>query len=656
MEGRWQKVIAVSCILCVVGCSSRKAGQDDPELISVTTSEATIAWQSAKAYAGTVWYSAAGDEAAMQRIDEDAAVEMHELQISGLQPGTRYMYRLSEEGQAYEFQTQPLQQTPFSLLMVSGEVGESLRRWMLTEFPELILDIGPVTVPSADDGFSDVRSYLPVYDLVGLHSPYRRALLGGDPKGPVNWQLGWGSLRLVILNSLDMSELARVSGAQNLGLVLASESIVRDEDTFRAELEQYNARNVSQPVAFVITHGGEESVLSTNGITYCELDAGGYRIDVSSESVSAVNLMTGDRIALREPPLQEKRTCVDCRRLAERGAYEESVKAYKEFIRTHAGHYQIDDAYFAVASILDETLFRHADAVSWYERMINDCPDSALVSMAVHRVSYLRKHSCDGFKPLKLFEQMKRDYSQARGQDAERAENVLMHGAEYLETYPSNVLTPVVCSWLANQWRDVDVERSVSFYRTLVDSFPEHRLASDARIDIGDTYYDARDYGMALAAYRAALSVLPDETDTIMPHIRRAKRNIRRKHIAYVVWTVVALIMLLSVVVPPVTVQFGIVVRSVLIGVLLFAVFFLIGLLYREQFNSLKELVILCCGLAGASSLNVLFSGLLVGKFRAKCGICECMMRIAVSLCFLLAGFYLSIYHVSEHMLTVVRL
>ena len=184
------------------------------------------------------------------------------------------------------------------------------------------------------------------------------------------------------------SLLSEFNKAGLQGLLLAGGMAGLDTETSLAPpsplhdaLVRHNRRHTSRPVVFVLVKSMEIRHKTMDDITYLGLPMGtaqmpNVRIDVGRYQADAVLLDTHKKIVLKSPPLEGRISCDDCRKLADQGAYDAAIKAYKTFIQNHdAGHFQIDDAYFATARLYDEKLFDYPSAIQWYQALIQKEPN-----------------------------------------------------------------------------------------------------------------------------------------------------------------------------------------------------------------------------------------------------------------------------------------
>jgi tetratricopeptide (TPR) repeat protein len=379
------------------------------------------------------------------------------------------------------------------------------------------------------------------------------------------------------------------------------------------------------------------------------------------ENARAVFLDDEKEILLRKAPLKGKRTCLECRRLADKGAYEESIKAYKEFVENNRGHYQIDDAYFAIGEIYDEKLFHFPEAVKWYRRLATEYPTGTLAALAKQRIDYLSRYSDYDYKPLQTFERIRKiDYARKKDQPAEQAA-LLKQVETLLHDYPDSSLAPVIVHWLANRCRQTSPQRALQLYRTLEEKYPDSTESGNVPIEIGETYYGAGQYKEALKAYQTALNRLPHRKKIIEPQIRRTKRNIRRDVLSIVSWAAVLILIVLVFVLKPMGLYFK--------GGFYFLAFVIMGLLLlfggwliREQFPSTRQSVLFAllfaCDAVLSAFLSTNFSGKLFGPQPHGAGrkTLKIVTGSLMGILFFIAGFYLIIYYVSVHFLVIFKL
>jgi tetratricopeptide (TPR) repeat protein len=661
-------------------CSSPSAEEAEPKILDVGASGVTISWLSREPYKGRVFFKPlAAETAPSSAVEKFDKTRQHEITITGLNPDTLYTYWIGENGKHYRFQTQPLVNTPLSFIMVYGDFSQQVTHLLNLEVPGFFICLNRTM--DAPDPFSEVRAYVPVFGLSGADLVFQKDAAvrqpGTPPRG-INWKLDWGGLRLIFIHNLDRwSELLDTPAPHTFGIVIDaglltafSPSEETDPDSLRATklhtgLAAHNQKFPTRPASFAWILGSKDGAVEVDGIQYLgipvdkEGPAGrgkAVRVDIDVESARAVFLDEQREFLLRRPPVKGKRTCHECRRLADKGAYEESIHAYKEFIENNLGHYQIDDAYFAIAEIYDEKLFIFPEAVAWYQRLIEEHPSGTLTALAGQRIKYLSQYSDYDFKPLQGFERIRKiDFSRKKDQKEEQLE-LLQQVEDMIKEYPGCNLSPVMRHWLANRYRQFSIDKALASYQILKEKYPNSDEAKEISLEIGETYYNAGLYKEALENYQKALEELPGKEKTIVARINRSKRNIRREVLAVLAWIIAVIFCGLTFLLPPVGLDLRRMGRAVLVFVVLGIILLFAAWLIHEQFSSVKQMwlfVGLFAGCAGLSSfLSVNFAQKAAGSSKALKIIIGCLAGIL----FFLAGFYLIIYYVTVHYLTVFKL
>lgn len=361
--------------------------------------------------------------------------------------------------------------------------------------------------------------------------------------------------------------------------------------------------------------------------------------------------------------LKPRLTCEDCRALADRGAFEESIKAYLAFIEVNQDHYQIDDAYHEVARIYDTKLFDFASAMPWYHKLMDDYPHSPLCQSARQRVDYLGKHSENGFAALAAFERIRLvEYARHR-EDPAALEALFEKLKAVLNDFPEAACAPEIRHWLASQYRSLDVDRAVAAYKDLYARHPGHPQAREGLIESGDALYRHGRYPDAIAAYRYALARLPGAGKLIQPQIKRSERNLLRIHLMRYAWGLVAVLVFGAIFLPKPGVPMRHWRPAMGAAILLFMVIGGYGCIVQKQFPSPQVLFALAAGFSALPAAGFILSGALAGKLlkaTVKTGRPaprhQLLAGLLLGVLFLLPGFYLIIYHVYPHYLVVFKL
>ncbi|MHC4477041.1 MAG: tetratricopeptide repeat protein [Planctomycetota bacterium] len=653
----------------------------EPEVLNVGSSQVTVAWLSKESYKGRVFYQPAGSGAAPSSVGESfGASDRHEVVIAGLRPSTRYTYWIAGSETRFQFQTQPLPNKPFSFMVVWGDISDRIVRLMMAETPEFLICL--TAAPEGEpDCFSDVRPYVPVYGPRGVDSVFLRSTADkqtADPGGA--WGLDWGGLRLVFANeTAAMKELLKAPAAHTVGIITSADAVepfksAKGIDKERlvqtsthSALIRHNEQNPARAAAFVGVVGERDETVEVGGVHYFGIpverhDTGAIRIDVDVESATAFFIDEDREVVLKEPPLKQERTCEQCRRLADKGAYAESVRAYEEFIETHQGHYQIDDAYFAIAEILDEKLFRFPQALLWYRRLVDEYPDGTLNPLARQRIKYLSAYSDHDYKPLARFERIRKIELARKKRNLEDYNRLLEQVETLIGEYPDSALAPVMQYWLGNQWRQSQPDRAVKAYVALREKYPDHPEAREVLIDIGQTYYELGRYDKAMEVYADALSELPSLADTIKAQIARCKRNIRRVRITLICWLVLAVTSALGILLRPIGIDTDKILLCLAAFVLLGTLLSFGAWLIYEQFSYIGQMLLLVFLLSAAAAISSLISLSLAekvfarhtGRTAAGRSVSAVIAGSIMGVVLLAASIYLVIYYTNVHYLIVV--
>jgi len=659
-------IIAAIAVFAVLRFRKSAVGNVSPEVLNVSMSQVTIAWLSETVYKGRVFYKLAGSNVKpLEAVDTLGPSSRHEVIITGLKPSARYTYWIGKSKSRFQFQTQPASAGPFSFLMAAGSLGERIVSLVSSEVPEFIISLSEANQQT--DHFSQVRPYIPIYSPEGVDSPFLRAT--GEAGSAGLWKLDWGGLRLIFADGSEkITTMLEAPAAHTLGVISSTIKIDKEaikQTGLHSILIAHNKRVPDRPAAFVAVVGGSEEAVEIDGIQYFGIAASGkkarradgiaVRVDVDVESVRAVFLDDGREVVLKSPPLKEKRTCAECRRLADKGAYEDSIKAYKDFIANHQGHFQIGDAYFAIASIYDEKLFKFTEALQWYNRLLDKYPTGTLAPLAKQRVKYLSTYCDYNYEPLVQFDRIRKIEFARKKHIAEERNKLLVQVESIINKYPDSKLAPAIQYWLANQYRQSDPDKAVEAYLRLKDVYPNSPPAQEVLIEIGETYYDAGRFHQAIEVYTKALTELPAHQETVKAQIARSVRNIRRDKIALICWGVLALIGGLAILVKPIGIDTSRISWAIIAFVVLEVILLFGAWLIREQFTSTGEMVLMTTFFSAAAGVGSLVSITFTGKLFVKTDcVLPAVMGSITGIFFLAAAIYLTIYHVSVHYLIVV--
>ncbi len=660
MKKKYALLLCLTLVLFFPACTSTSARETVPEILNVRPDQVTIAWTSLSPYKGVVHYTVAGNDAIRFTAEEPFGETLrHEVVLRGLEPGVSYTYQIGKEGKRYQFRTQPPSSGPFSFVVLSGNSGEAL-----PSLSSEVFDFIVCTESGGSEGTDTLRalrSKTPVFDRLGPDSPYLKGERTPLSKNNASWSLDWGGLRVVFLDAgQDLPPLLQSAAPYAFGIFTSATVFPGfQQNPQHQALVEYNTKNPHRPVVFVLVTGMSLSAMEKDGIHYLGIPTSGesvvLRVDVDVESIRAVSLSHKQDYVLRQPPLGKQRTCGECRRLADRGAYEESIAAYRDFIANNQGHFQVDDAIFSIAEIYDEKLFRFKEAMQWYRRLTTDYPGGTLTPLAEQRLDYLRKYDDFEFLPLQRFERIRKvDYSRKAQRESEQL-RLLGEVEGIVEEYPACRLAPVIRLWLANRYRQFSVEKAVAAFRLLRKSFPDAPEAKDVSFEIGAAYYQAERYSDAINALTRALKESPDKKKVIEGQIARSYRNTRRDIFAVACWALLAILMVLALAAKPFGLNMAGAGKILLMFVILTAGLVFAGYLIHEQFDSTGKMVLFAILFALDAALAALVSSSTASKlFDGK--LWRAVAGSVLGLLFFAAGFYLIVYYLNVHYLVLVKL
>lgn len=658
-------LMVITVLFLLAGCSTMPSDENPPVITNVTKNEVTINWESKDKYKGKVFYKNAGkQERPAMSADILGSSNKHEVMIKGLSPSTHYVYWLGgAENKKYSFQTEADNSASFTFLIADSDSSDDLSSLILSEDCSFILSLKG----KSDNTFSSCRSLLPVFyldknDNAAGESAVREAI----------WSFDWGGLRMILVNSQgSVNSYLYAPGSHTIGIILNKDVMSNDKSEicrteFHRTLVMHNQESPNSPVAFVGVMYFSQDTLRLDDILYFNLSDGSaghsekhqgiVMLDIDVESATAYIPALDRELLLKAPPLQGKRTCKGCQRLAEKGAYKESIEAYKAFIDHHQGHFQIDDAYFAIAEILDEKLFQYKDAIDWYNLLIEKYPESSLIPIAKLRISYISEYSDYNYEPLAGFERLKTvDFLKARDKKDEQ-QQLLEKANNLLNKYPSCKITPVVMLWIASQYQQFDSGKAIRYYQGLKAKFPAFSIENEVAMKIGETYYNSGNFSDAKKAFIQARMELPQSIQAIDAQLNRIKRNNGREILKYVAWLIIALVSLVSVIKKPAGLRRVRIKRTILISVIYTLLLCILSWLIREEFRSYNEmLLILACSVL-LMPFSAIVSTTLASKLFPRHNVLAKLIGSIAGILIFIFGYYLIIYYVNVHYLITFKL
>jgi tetratricopeptide (TPR) repeat protein len=490
-------------------------------LIEASQDQLTIAWEG---QASELEYWPLGKTDAVSLVSDEADTRAHEVRMGGLEPGSLYSYRIRGAKEVYNAQTKPLASSAVSFVLFDGVSQNELLRQLVSDSPGFMMSLSALSRTS----FDELRPFVAVYDPGGNTAAYLRRQPGRG--GESGYRIDWGCLVLAVSDdpAYLQKQIDSLTSGYTLGLLTTEESA--DSLDFGPLQKHLSASSIAP--GFVLLRDTDKTK-ERGGVRFVGVKAPNtrYNVLVDPEFASLTELPAGIQTDLRPAPLSTKRTCAECRKLADKGAYRASVAAYLAFIESNAESHLVDDAYFEVANIYDEKLFEFVEATAWYDALVNTYPKSGLTPFAKERLKYFRGFEAAELPALEEFEKIRRVSFLAASESAqdELIEQVLRRSDEAR----NSTLSPVMLYWAANQLRQKDATRAVALFRKLAAQYPDDEQAGEAVYAAAETLYESREYALARESYRFALAVTPVRKNTILAQIQRCDRNLRRR---FLVW------------------------------------------------------------------------------------------------------------------------
>lgn len=223
------------------GISTTASLSRRPYLQSTDQTSTYIRWRTLGARDGDVEF---GETPALGRTASGASsTEDHEVQLTGLQPGTRYYYRLVSQGKPitprYSFKTAPDASTGTFQFLVVGDSGMNnqaqldIARQMATENADFFIHTGDVVYPAGGLGaaireynyryfrpYQDFLHRTPGFPVVGNHDlyglfgqPFRDAFTlpsngTGGRLEELYYSFEWGDSKFLAIESNSLFQLS----------------------------------------------------------------------------------------------------------------------------------------------------------------------------------------------------------------------------------------------------------------------------------------------------------------------------------------------------------------------------------------------------------------------------------------------------------------
>ena len=375
-------------------------------------------------------------------------------------------------------------------------------------------------------------------------------------------------------------------------------------------------------------------------------------------------------LILRMPPEQSRRLCNECRRLADKAMFEESIKAYKDFIENNHEKFNTEDAYLSVAKIYDEKLYRYNEASEWYKNVKDKFSESTSALYAKQRLKYFRKNSDYDFVPLQKFERLKSDFAQTKENSTRQQGGIkkfnsvqkkLVNEAEGILTqYSDCKISSGIMLWLANQYQQADYRKALGYYKTLTEKNKEFSRKNEILVKIGETYNYAGLYKEARSAFLEAVKENPEKSDTVKMKLKRVETSISRTIIRNFAWVLALVLLLLCLIIRPYGIKIP-KVKSLLFitGAYIYTfiiVFFVLREEITETFNSYNEIILFFIAFILLLILSLIASATYSLKLRLKYIHLSGLIGALAGTMFFVTMFYLLMYYIYPQYLEFVNL
>lgn len=209
------------------------------------------------------------------------------------------------------------------------------------------------------------------------------------------------------------------------------------------------------------------------------------------------------------------------------GRYEESLALFLRVAEELPRGRLAEDAQAKAGRLCDYNLFDIASAIHHYGLFIERYPGSRNEKKISERYEYLKDLPERDYEPFEIFHRIKHEQWDLKSGDMTASLEDLM------ERYPDFSETDEVLFFLGNkQVEGKQYDRGRGYFDELLKRYPESRLASRAQAAVGDSWFEQRKYGPALAAYEAMRRYPGDYIEeTIRARVERVKKHVVRRRI-----------------------------------------------------------------------------------------------------------------------------
>jgi len=543
---------------------------DSPQLVEISRYDVTIKWETDRPVVGTVRYRSAGTE--FQEAFDEQEKKKHELKIGGLQADTLYDYTLNDTDEKFSFKTAPGKSTAFRFMVHQKKDFFNSKDWT-----------------ALGRGFNE---NLPDF-IILLNEPSA----GADAKAQFVRQSTISS-KVYVQYADEMDHLKRFAFGNSAFLFIPAgispEAVSAQiqngkEEHFFLILPEPDPELLKRLQAIrndaVLIYPGSDSGGDSNLIL--PLSEQMLIIDVDGTGIVANRIALDDFkseiITVKETPDSVKRSCIYCRKLLEAKKYQASIDWYRDFIIKYQSDYIVDDAQFQIANIYDRYLYDYPAALTEYDRLLTQFPDSTKIKQARQRIEHINSYNDYGYEPLASFERTK---SEIYKNDKTQAIQIIEGD---LEKYPDAKLLNTMLFWLGHALAADDLDKSIAYHNQLLLN-SSGREKKETLISMGDVCYLHKQYPNAIQAYTTALMTGEAKYNFgVQDKINKSTRNIKRGYFLNTALILLCIIYLGAVLIRPLFFTKSELLRTGLLLLVLLVVAYSAWWIYYQNYPEVAE-------------------------------------------------------------------
>ncbi|MGD9202460.1 MAG: hypothetical protein PVI26_12915, partial [Chitinispirillia bacterium] len=470
-------------VLFLFGCTKHTVTGSLPAVKNITQFSATITWTTQKAVKGRILLK--DDQGRDKTASEKKRGTFHSITLTGLLPEKVYTYSINTIADThFTFRTAPKTGSPFRFCIINSD--DSSFKKIEQFYPDFIIPRNSINILQ-NNKLLYITSQIPI-----IYGPAK---------------FNWSNASIWIDSERDISLINN-----RLKIVISDHSQITHKKNNRDDSPV--VFYTSTDTVFIDTNS---SSVSTGSKSVC--------VEVQGDEIKAGFGEDCDKLnfLIRKGTMTFEKTCILCRRLAEKKYYGKSIEYYQRFILENPSQKLHDDALYQIAFIYDKYLLDFKKAITSYAHLLSSFPQSQLSQVAQIRLNYLNSHSDYNFKPLTVFEKHKHIYNNKKDKQSLDAVEKL------LEDYVNCSIGNEIILWLGTQYSAIDWKKSIDILKKLtLDSIPE-KVFYDAAFKIGTILYNAEKYKKSEEYHRHLLKKFPDKSSVLQIKIIRSIRNQKRE-------------------------------------------------------------------------------------------------------------------------------